>query len=166
MLSVNTHRDNATFQITRLARVPNPPQTAWVVGKSQMGMSLIQRQAVRALLCHILSLRATTQLQSGSQKTSQLPDTSSSQLGHSDSSQLLECSCTTLGLCLAQDYVWSEVAICFHYIEKLQLICVSVHPENKDKRSFLLSLSVLRQNTLNLGCTLHMKPRLLMAWLS
>lgn len=49
---MNTDGHTATFQSTRFARVgPDSPQTAWVVGKSQMGMLLTQGQPVQVFFC-------------------------------------------------------------------------------------------------------------------
>lgn len=74
----------------------------------------------------ILSLRAMTQLQSGTGDISQLRGTSS-QLGPADGSQLLECSCMALGAHLAQGWVWSKVVLYLFslYREVLAFPCFS-----------------------------------------
>lgn len=118
----------------------------------------------------ISTLRAMAQLHSGHQETKThplLPDRSSSQLGPADGSQPQECSYTDLGLCLAQGRGWSICLSAFAVQGSFNLFCTSVSiGENTDKRSFLLSLGVVSQNTWNIGCTFLMKHRVLMAWLN
>lgn len=94
----------------------------------------------RSFSVHISSLRAMAQLQSGHQEPKLLPDTSFSQLGPADGSQPQECSCTDLGLCLAQSRVWSICIFAFSVLGSFNLLCTSINiGENTDKRSFLHS---------------------------
>lgn len=154
------------FQSTRLAQVPSPPQGG---GETPDGCAADPRPGSPGLSLSVFCPPGPKHSCNLAARKPAIDET---------------CSSFRWALLMAPSYsnaavwLWDRawlragfgarwLHICFHYIEEIWLFYVSVHiGENTDKISFLFRLGVLRQSTWNLGCSLLMKQRLLMAQLS